>query len=291
MKYMANDGKVFDSLAACTEYEHNLNKSYWEIDCNYTENSADGIVFTFKIVMAIPDSTHDAKLFIQDWCSKSFGSPLLFVDINGDPICKYSIRKVSKFVYEKGKVVPFDKNGPFWNQTKLFCDAHVDIDYGLQVDFTGFYNVIEIKYKDIKDINIHEKNRINSLLGQYKRTKCEEEKTSSDCMNKTTSAGHHCDGKKHCGGKQHCDEKSHCQRKPDRNSELDKEIESIWDNISSVLDANPNYESLSLAINRMFHKQIQAGVYNEKDIIREVLKRYDARTYENIGEGLLAAFY
>ena len=203
MKYIANDGKVFDSMAACTEYEHNLNKSYWEIDCNYTKDSAPkGIVYTFKIAMAIPDSVHDAKLFIQDWCYRVFGSPLLTIDVNGDPICKYSIRKVNKAVYEKSKVTPFGKNDvlKIW---KLFGDANVDINYELQFNITGFYNLIESKYKDIKDIDINEKNIIDSFFCQDKHAECDEKKTSDCRMNKTTSAGHHCDEKQDCDEKHH----------------------------------------------------------------------------------------
>ena len=275
MKYMANDGKVFNSLAACTEYEHNLNKSYWEIDCNYTKDSApEGITYTFKIALAIPDLAHDAKLFIQDWCYKLFGSPLLCIDINGDPIPRYSIRKVNKAVYEKGKTIPFDKNESL-KTWKLFGDANVDINYGLQFNITGFYGLIEPKYKDIKDVNINEKNRIDSLLCQNKHTKCEKKKTSDSCMNKTTSAGHHCDEKSHCNEKHHCDEKHHCQRKSDRDNKLDKEIESILDSISSELGAKPDYESMLLAINRMLHNQQHADVYSESDIIREIMKHYD----------------
>jgi hypothetical protein len=275
---MANDGKIFDSPYACTEYEHNLNKSYWEIDCNYTGDSApEGITYTFKIALAIPDLAHDAKLFIQDWCYKLFGSPLLCIDINGDPIPRYSIRKVNKAVYEKGKTIPFDKNESL-KTWKLFGDANVDINYGLQFNITGFYGLIEPKYKDIKDIDIHEKNRIDSLLGQNKHTKCDEKKTSDSCMNKTTSAGHHFDEKHHCDEKYHYDEKHHCQKKPDHNNELDKEIESILDSISSVLNAKPNYESLPLVINGMLHNQHQAGVYNKSDIIRELRKYCDTNS-------------
>lgn len=68
---------------------------------------------------------------------------------------------------------------------------------------------------------------------------------------------------------------------PPWSSKLNQEIELKWDNLSSVLDANPSEESLRLVIQGLFHELLQLGLYTIDDILREIHKRQHDDTGED----------
>lgn len=134
-------------------------------------------------------------------------------------------------------------------------------------------------------------------------TKCGKSRTMAGCMSKDALKGYHCQGKRpwiglnskyndpvpckatmrglqRGGSNIYFAQTASALTIPPWSSKLNQEIELMWDSISSVLDAKPNEENLIFAIKGMFHSLLQMGTYNEKDILREIRKRYDAGAEE-----------
>lgn len=126
-------------------------------------------------------------------------------------------------------------------------------------------------------------------------TKCGAERSMAGCMGQDALKGYHCRGKRPWIGYGPVDnDQKNCtatmrvlQRGasnvyfsmtasaltiPPWSSRLSQEIKLKWDGLSSVLDANPNDDTLLLVIKGMFDDLIKIGVYDEKMILREIRK-------------------
>ena len=169
MKYVAEDGKVFDSMNECMNYEKELNeknKTYWEVVCNGSPLGSQKNYESFKMVIAIPAMEKDSyiRLYLKDWCYENFGSPLLFTNSAGIPQRKYSIHKSDKENYENET---YNRSEQFAVKTKFFCEAEVIHGY-LRICLNGFYGLGSTTYKNIRNMDRLENDKFNIMLSQYK---------------------------------------------------------------------------------------------------------------------------
>ena len=169
MKYVAEDGKMFDSMNECMNYEKELqakNKTYWEIFCNGSPLGVGSKKESFRMILSIPCMEKDnyIRLYLQDWCHNAFGSPLLFTNSAGIPQRKYSIHKVTKDEYD---VITKTNDVQKSDEIKLFGEAEV-IHGCLHIDINKFYGLGNRQYKNVRDMNAFEKRYFDSLVSQYK---------------------------------------------------------------------------------------------------------------------------
>lgn len=103
MKFLADDGKVFNSQEECARYEEELQKCFWQI-----EVKKDGAQSQFDeqfINIFAPHISSDERivnLYLEDWCNRHLGSVL--TEIDGKPVRKYLVYNCSKKAFdEQGK--------------------------------------------------------------------------------------------------------------------------------------------------------------------------------------------
>lgn len=80
--YFADDGTMFDAEKACQEYEAEIAKrakltTYWRVTHNPDLTEGRGHYGALYIECYGPE--YDAEVWVSDWCYRTFGRPLAFV--------------------------------------------------------------------------------------------------------------------------------------------------------------------------------------------------------------------
>ena len=118
MKFVANDGKVFDNQKECALYEKELANCYWRIVVKKDKARNQSDKRFINVVYPYAGSDEElTKLYLEDWCNRHFGSVL--IDINGSPSRKYCVYNSTKQGFdEQGKdITHYVARGFFDDQT------------------------------------------------------------------------------------------------------------------------------------------------------------------------------
>ena len=102
MKYVADDGKKFDTEKECIEYEEKNLNCYWLI--NFNPDLAEGTRFCSHIEINtsnLTNSDYDAERYLKDWCYRHIGAPVAFVMgaslvVSASPIDNYEVIKSTR---------------------------------------------------------------------------------------------------------------------------------------------------------------------------------------------------
>jgi hypothetical protein len=100
MKFVADDGKVFNDQKECALYEKELANCYWQIAVK--KDKAHEMSDEFFINVFAPHISSDetiVQLYLEDWCNRHLGSVL--IEIDGQPVRKYRAYNCTKQVFNK----------------------------------------------------------------------------------------------------------------------------------------------------------------------------------------------
>lgn len=80
--YIAEDGTVFQSKSECLKYEADIEKqqkvtTYWRIA--YNPDLTEGRGWSGVMYVECVGPEYDAELWMRDWCHRTIGRPLAFV--------------------------------------------------------------------------------------------------------------------------------------------------------------------------------------------------------------------
>lgn len=101
--YYADDGKVFESKTACEVYEADLLKraqqtSYWVVYYNSDLTEGRGYCSLVYIEAYIPAPYPFPQEWVEDWCYRTFGRKLAFVQ-GVSPMSAWTLSRIDRTTY------------------------------------------------------------------------------------------------------------------------------------------------------------------------------------------------
>lgn len=107
--YRADDGTVFESQEQCKKYEDEIKAresktSYWKVI--HSPDLTEGRGWYSATYIECYGLTNDASLWIEDWCYRTFGRPIDFVQ-DVAPMRAWRIEKIDRnaFLHPVGQRV------------------------------------------------------------------------------------------------------------------------------------------------------------------------------------------
>ena len=118
--------------------------NYWLLDAKANPNTMSNSGIPFSLVIKVPEMNSDKaeKLYIMDWCHRTFGSSVLFTKYG--PTEKYELFKSTKQLYDN-KVA---------SHIKLFGEAKI-VNEKMDIDIVAM-NDVDKGYKETKDMSTYE---------------------------------------------------------------------------------------------------------------------------------------
>lgn len=131
MKFVADDGKAFDSVKECMEYEEKNLNCYWMI--NFKPDLTEGTCLQAHIAVntsKLTNSDYDIERYLKDWCYRHIGAPVEFV-MGVSPIDNYTVFKSTK---EQNESHSSDRHA------KIFCSAKL-VNNRLELEAISAVNI------------------------------------------------------------------------------------------------------------------------------------------------------